>query len=319
MKLRIRPIACFLAIDAQPLMAARPVTYQPRRRAAFETITVRGFATRIARWGNPMLDPIVLLHGFLDTCETFQFLVDEMPADWNFIAVDWRGFGDSASNNAPYWFPDYLADLDALLDLLAPQQALRLVGHSMGGNVASLYAGVRPTRVSAVVSLEGFGLPPTRPEQAPARYARWLKELREPPTRKRYDSVEQFAQLLRQRNARLTAERAAFIALAWTRPVAGGVELRGDPWHRLINPQLYHREEAEACWRAYGGPVQIVLGDQSDHRRALGESAQPAAFASVFPQLEVVTVAGVGHMLHHEDPAQVASTIRPFLARHAGN
>jgi pimeloyl-ACP methyl ester carboxylesterase len=293
--------------------------YQPRRAATFEMLSLRGLPARIARWGSGT-DPVLLLHGFLDTCETYQFLVDEMPADWNFIALDWRGFGDSAQNGAPYWFPDYLADLDALLELLAPDGALRLVGHSMGGNVAALYAGARPERVRALVSLEGFGLAPTQPEQAPARFARWLEELRTPPERNRYESLAQFAKLLLKRNSRLSPERAQFIARAWTRPHAGGgVELRGDPWHRLVNPQLYRREEAEACWRAYDGPVQMLLANKSDHLRHLGESASPAAFERVFRQLELRTLAGVGHMMHHEDPAQVAAAIQPFLARHAAN
>lgn len=291
--------------------------YQPKRAAKFETLTLRGLPARVARWGDGG-DPVLLLHGFLDTCETYQFLVDEMPDDWSFVALDWRGFGDSAQNAAPYWFPDYLADLDALLDLLAPHEALRLVGHSMGGNVAALYAGVRPERVRAVVSLEGFGLAPTTAEQAPARYGRWLEELRSPPERNRYESLAQFSKLLLKRNSRLTPERAQFIARAWTRPQPdGGVELRADPWHRLVNPQLYRREEAEACWRAYGGPVQMILANKSDHLRHLGDSARPEAFERVYRQLELKMLVGVGHMMHHEDPAQVAAAIAPFLERHA--
>lgn len=291
--------------------------YQPKRVPRFEMLSLRGLPARVARWGDGE-DPVLLLHGFLDTCDTYQFLVDEMPADWSFIALDWRGFGDSVQCGSPYWFPDYLADLDALFEHLAPPHPLRLVGHSMGGNVAALYAGVRPQRVRALVSLEGFGLAPTKPEQAPARYARWLDELRSPPERNRYESLEQFVKLLLKRNPRLTPQRAQFIGRAWSRPAAdGAVELRGDPWHRLVNPQLYRREEAEACWRAYEGPVQMLLANKSDHLRHLGEHASPAAFERVFRQLELTILSGVGHMMHHEDPAQVAAAMQPFLARHA--
>jgi pimeloyl-ACP methyl ester carboxylesterase len=64
-------------------------------------------------------------------------------------------------------FADYLADLDQLLDHYAPGEAVDLVGHSMGGNVAMMYAGVRPARIRRLVNLEGFGMPATRPARRP--------------------------------------------------------------------------------------------------------------------------------------------------------
>ena len=50
-----------------------------------------------------------------------------------------------------------------VLDLLSPQAPAPLVGHSMGGNIACSYAGIRPERVRCVVNLEGFGLARTAP------------------------------------------------------------------------------------------------------------------------------------------------------------
>ena len=67
------------------------------------------------------------------------------------VAMDMRGFGRTQRPDDGYWFPDYLADLDALLDHLSPDAPLDLVGHSMGGNIVMLYAGARPQRVRKVV------------------------------------------------------------------------------------------------------------------------------------------------------------------------
>ena len=84
--------------------------------------------------------------------ETFQFLVDCFSADRTCIAIDMRGFGRTQRPDDGYWFPDYLADVDALLDQLAPDAPVDLIGHSMGGNIAMLYAGARPNRVRRTTS-----------------------------------------------------------------------------------------------------------------------------------------------------------------------
>ena len=111
---------------------------------------------------------MLLLHGWMDTGASFQFVVDCMADDSSCVALDWRGFGRTDWEPNGYWFPNYLADLDALLDILSPNQPTHLVGHSMGGNVASLYAGVRPERVARLVNIEGSGCPACRPIRHPS-------------------------------------------------------------------------------------------------------------------------------------------------------
>ena len=109
----------------------------PRRTARHR---IRGVDYCINEWGDENAAQLFLLHGWGDTGSTFQFLVDELSADWMVIAPDWRGFGESHHRAECYWFPDYVADLDALLAIYSPDRAVRLVGHSMGANVAGLYA-----------------------------------------------------------------------------------------------------------------------------------------------------------------------------------
>ncbi|HVN42447.1 MAG TPA: alpha/beta hydrolase [Steroidobacteraceae bacterium] len=289
-------------------------TYAPRRPARRTITTVRGLGCHLTHWGGRDGDPLVLLHGFMDCGETFQFLVDAMPEGRRFVAPDWRGFGRSGWSAAGYWFPDYFADLEALLDDLGLTSPVTLVGHSMGGNVAMMYAGLRPERVGAVVNLEGFGLPRTRPQQAPERYREWLRQLRDPPANPVYPSSEALAALLRRRNPRLTAQRAAFIAHAWTEPCdGGGVRLRYDPAHKRVNPVLYRREEAEECWRSIEAPVLLVLGGESGHLQRLAEEGLPEALSRIVPTLEVRRIEGATHMLHHEQPEALAQAVEAFL------
>lgn len=187
-----------------------------------EYLTVRGLRHRLLRWGPPHPSPTVLLHGFMDASETWQFMIEHLPGDWSFVAFDWRGFGGTDRAPGGYWFPDYFADLEALLGQLVRRGRARVVAHSMGGNIATIYAGVRPERIEWLVNLEGIGLMPTRPEQAPGRYAEWLDAIAREPRGARWSSVERFAQQLHAKNPRWTAAQADFIARAWTRPCADG-------------------------------------------------------------------------------------------------
>ena len=127
-----------------------------------------------------------MAHGWMDVSASFQFMVDCLQGDWHVIACDWRGFGlTENSGTDSYWFLDYVGDLDAILQHYSPNEAVNLLGHSMGANVSMIYAGVRPQRIRKLVNFEGFGMPLTRPEQAPGRYLKWLDELQATPRMRR--------------------------------------------------------------------------------------------------------------------------------------
>jgi len=287
--------------------------YRARRNPRESFVEVRGLRHRLLAWGPTEAPPRLLLHGFMDCSDTYQSLVDALPDDWHCIAPDWRGFGGSAQTGMPYWFADYLADLDALLDSLSLAEPVRLVGHSMGGNIAALYAGVRPERIRSVASLEGFGLPRTDPADAPIRQRRWLDQLRAPPAGSRYLSVSQLAEKLAHRNPRLPPAYARFVAEAWTIPSPeGGRVARFDPWHRLVTPVLYRREEIEATWRNITAPVLMLLASESEFLGGLGPDAEPGAFHSHLSRLTLQTLPGLGHMMHHEDPLKVAAALQEW-------
>ena len=294
--------------------------YRVLRPPRHETLRVRGLDMHLTRWGpepSEAASPIFLLHGWLDAGETFQFMVDAMQRDWPVVALDWRGFGRSEWPQQGYWFPDYLGDLDALLAELSPAAPARLVGHSMGGNIACSYAGIRPERVRCIVNLEGFGLARTSPAQAPARMRKWLDQLKSQPVRKDYASFEELAGIIRFRYPRFSAAQAAFVAEAWGKLDGGGrVRLAGDPRHTLVNPVLYKREDAEACWRELRAPLLMLVGEESDHLEKLGEDGTTAAFRAIFPHIEIARVAGAGHMLHIERPDLVAPLVESFLDAH---
>jgi pimeloyl-ACP methyl ester carboxylesterase len=281
-------------------------------------VPIRGLRYHVRRWRRDGAPKMVLLHGWMDVSASFQFLVDALRDEWDVYAPDWRGYGLTDWGRSDcYWFPDYLADLDFLLDWIEPGGAANLVGHSLGGNVAALYAGVRPQRVAKLVNLEGFGLATTRPEQAPRRYARWLDELHDPPRLRSYADFAELAQRLRKNNPRLTVERAGFLARHWGREAGDGtVVLCGDPAHKIVNPVLYRYDEVRACWQQVSAPVLWVDADGSDTLKRLAiDEAGHAERRSAFPKVEYVTVRDAGHMLHHDQPETVARLVESFLTR----
>ena len=276
---------------------------------------IRGLRYHIRTWGPPDGPRIFLLHGWMDVSASFQFLVDGFTREWCAIAPDWRGFGLTEWSREGYWFPDYYADLEALLDHYQPDEPVRLVGHSMGGVVSSIYAGIRPDRVSRLVSLEGLGLARHPPDQAPLRYLHWLGQLKDAPGFKSYCSFEEVAARLRRKNPRLSEGQAAFLARHWAKRLDNGeVVLASDPRHKLVNPYLFRVEEAIACWRRISAPVLLVSGKQSDIPSRMKYTPEELAERkSAFRNRREIELDDAGHMMHHDQPQRLARIIEEFF------
>ena len=302
--------------------------YQVIRASRSEFVPIRHLNYHVRLWGEPRPGqaPLVMVHGWMDVAASYQFVVDAFDADHHVIAPDWRGFGltSPATGQAVdhYWFPDYLADLDFLLDHYAPDQPVNLVGHSMGGNVVMLYAGVRPGRIRRLVNLEGFGMPATRPSQAPARYARWIDELqrlhRGDMPLKAYADAAGVARRLMKTNPRLSQDKADWLAQHWARPTAQGQwEILGAPAHKVTSAQLYRVEEVLEIYQRISAPTLAVeasddsLGQWWQGQYTLAEYHERLKFV---PDVRRARVSDAGHMLHHDQPEQLARLIEDFLA-----
>lgn len=287
-------------------------TYQARQRRLRRVFDIRSVRYNVTEWGNPAAPLFIYLHGWGDSGATFQFVVDALQRDWHVVAPDWRGFGRSSVQCTSYWFPDYLADLHELLEIYSPDRPVRLVGHSMGANVAALYAGTMPERVRAFVNIEGFGLTGSDASDAPQRYRRWIEEARAEPLFSSYPDKQSLARRIAKRNPRMTLPQAIFVAKEWGCVGGDGrVQLRADPRHKLPNPVLYRRAEAEACWKAITAAVLMVTGTASSLAREAAEHGW-----TIWPAKEKIIIDETGHMLHFEAPAELAGVIESFLSKY---
>lgn len=294
------------------------------KRAASRFIDLRGMRHHVLEWGEPGAPLVVMLHGWMDVGASFQFLVDALDGPWRVVAPDLRGFGRSEWQAQGYWFWDYVADLDALLTCLSPDAPVRLVGHSLGGNVAMHYAGARPARVRALVSLEGFGIPFEQAQIAPRKMTAWLDALRDPPVFRPYDDLGAVADRLQKNNPRLTRAKAEFLAAHWARVTNDGrATLVSDPRHKLPYPTVYRMEDTFAIWRAITAPVLWVAAAQSHIPRWLDTHPEGEMGADGLggvrqrlkevPGAALALIDDAGHMLHHDQPHAVARAIEPFL------
>ena len=261
----------------------------------------------------------------MDVAASWQFMVDAFSEAFvsqrPIIALDWRGYGlTEAPTTDSYWFPDYLADLDALLDNLYPEQSIDLVGHSMGGNVVMMYAGSRPERIRRLVNLEGFGMPATQTSQAPLRMAQWLDELKAQRAGsndlKPYADPAGVAARLMKTNRRLSQDKADWLAQHWASPGPDGQwHILGDSAHKVINPYIYHVDEALEMYRRISAPVLAVeaaddsLGQWWKGRYTL---AQYHERLQAVPHLEKTVIQDAGHMLQHDQPETLARLIEKF-------
>ena len=299
--------------------------YPIQHAARSEFIPIRHLSYHVMQWGSPAADktPLVMLHGWMDVAASFQFVVDALEQDHWVIAPDWRGFGLTETPNTDnFWFPDYLADLDQVLDHYVGDRPVNLMGHSMGGHVATLFAGVRPERIHRLINLEGFGLPTTRPAQAPSRLAKWMDELkafnRGEMNLKPYANLEAVAQRLMKTNPRLGADKAHWLAQHWANANTHGEwRILGHAAHKVVSAQLFKADEAQAIYERITAPMLCVVASDDSIQQWWKDSYSLSEFKqriSVVRNLTHATIEDAGHMLHHDQPEQLAQLIEDFLA-----
>lgn len=271
------------------------------------TFSLRGADFGGIAWGEGGT-PTVLVHGFLDHAGSWQRTAERLPG--HRVALDLRGHGRSpwAGPIDTYHVAEYVADLDALVSRLGGR--VRLVGHSLGGAVASVFAGARPERVERLVIVDGLGLPDGG-EEARSRMVRFLDGVaaRESGHALRvFPDLSAAARRLCNIYPFLPTDWAAVLAARGTRRVEGGWAWSYDPRHLLRSPTPYRQDGHLQFLRAIRCPVLSVHPEGS-----LFPPENVARMESEIGDLRVVTLPGVGHMVPLQAPQALAEAIVAFL------
>lgn len=256
---------------------------------------------------------MVLLHGMLENAWAWETTVEAgLLGAFHLVSVDFRGHGDSdrVGSGGEYHISDHIGDLHDLVPQVA-RARVSLVGHSLGGAVAGLYAGAMPERVHRLALLEGTGLP--KPGAGPARATRWLRDrerVRSRPQRS-YASLDEAAARLRQTDATLPYQLALRLAEKGTRLGDDGRRrFKHDPRLTAGRPEAFDPELARLFWAEVRCPVLIVEGERSEMRLPADEGKRRW---SAFRDWRHALVADAGHMIQRDQPAAVAGLLRGFL------
>lgn len=274
-----------------------------------------GLAAHVLEWDAGGDHTVVLVHGFLDLAWGWAPTVDAgLRGRYHVVAPDLRGHGDSdwVGAGGYYHFLDYLADLEALVAQVG-RARVSLVGHSMGGGIAALYAGTWPDRVHKLALLEGTG-PPADTSAPPDRVALWVaswRRARAKPPRTFATVAEAVARLCKY-DPHLSPELAAALAEKGTRPLVDGrLVFKHDPLHGSVDPNPFRLALARSFWERVTCPVLLVDGSLSAFRHAPDEAERRAR---CFRHVTQAVIEGAGHMMQRHRPGEVARVIAELLA-----
>ncbi|MGB3711962.1 MAG: alpha/beta hydrolase [Erythrobacter sp.] len=260
--------------------------------------------------------PLILVHGGRDHARSWDWTAEALSDEYRVIAMDHRGHGDSDwVSDGNYSVGDMVYDLAQLIHQLGVGP-VRIVSHSMGGNVALRYAGTFPDMVEKLVAIEGLGPSPKRLAEMretpyPERTAEWIAKKRKAAGRtpRKYESIETaFARMIEE-NSYLTEDQARHLTIhGVNRNEDGTYSWKFDPHLNVWPVEDVADEFLRATWAAIECPTLLLYGADSWASNPEGDGR-----LDHFKTAEVVEFEKAGHWLHHDQFDRFTATVRNFL------
>jgi len=267
-------------------------------------------------WGNADKPSLLLIHGGRDHCRNWDWTAAALRNDWHVIAPDLRGHGDSQwSPDGSYTMAGYVYDLAQLIHQqgLAP---VRIVAHSLGGNIALRYAGIYPETVERLAAIEGLGPPPRALADLAARTIvdrmdEWIREQRSLAGRlpRRYASIEDAFRRMQEENPHLSAEQARHLTIHGVNQNEDGTySWKFDNYVRAWLPYDMTGRDIRLLWSRIDCPTLLLYGKES-------RSGDPADDGRMEPfrRARAVGLERAGHWLHHDRLEEFLRIVRDFL------
>jgi pimeloyl-ACP methyl ester carboxylesterase len=262
-------------------------------------------------WGNDQAPPLLMIHGNRDHCHNWDWLAGRFADDYHVIAPDLRGHGDSQWNvGSAYAMAEFVYDIAQLVrqTRTAP---VRIVAHSLGGNVALYYAGVFPEEVVRLASIEGYGRPvEVDPPSPAARLRGWVELGRAMSGRtpRRYATLDEAFERMQEANPHLSPEQARHLTIHGSNQNEdGSYSWKFDNYVYLHDAWDFAGDAGRGLWGEIRCPLLLISGAES-------WAARPGVdLLAGFRDARHEIVADAGHWVHHDQLDVVTGLLRDFL------
>ena len=233
---------------------------------------------------------LLLIHGYTDSSRSYAGLSAMLPG-FNLVIPDLPGHGASSARQQT-GITGYACDIETLIDHLGLERLI-IVGHSMGGMIATELAAKLGDRVEALVILAS-SLTPAMPDDGFLAMA--IERFSDPidPADPFFDDWHGCARPV----------DPAFLAVARREAAA----MPADVWRRIFKGM------SSLDLRKLAGTVTCPVLALSGADDPLFGPDEQARLVAAFPNARGRTLAGHGHNLHWEDPALVAKLLRDLAA-----
>ena len=267
-------------------------------------------------WGNPDAPPLILQHGGRDHCRSWDWVAQELRHDWHVIAADLRGHGDSAwSPDGDYTLNAYLYDFAQLIHTLGHDR-VTVVAHSLGGNIATRFAGLYPDKVLKLVNIEGLGSSPEQIAEREkvgyqGRLRDWIANKRKAAGRlpRRYPTIEAAYERMKEENAYLTDAQAQHLtSQGINRNEDGTWSWKFDNYLNVWPIDDVAQDDIHALWGAITCPMRLFYG-----RDSFASNPERDGRLRHFNTARVIEYENAGHWLHHDQFDRFMGDLRAFL------
>ena len=267
-------------------------------------------------WGNEDAPPMLLIHGGRDHCRNWDWVAQAFRDEYHIIAPDLRGHGDSQwLLGGGYNQIDYVYDVAQLVHQ-RQHTPVTIIGHSLGGSISLLYTGLYPDTVRRLVSIEGTGPPPAIVEQRikqplTKRLHIWIEELRGIAGRvpRRYKSLEDAYERMQTENPHLTEVQARHLTIHGSNQNEDGTySWKFDNYIRAFPPIGLTEREVHELYGRISCPTLLFHGKES-----WASNPQEDGRSQHFQNVQVASIKGAGHWLHHDRLDEFLAITRTFL------
>ena len=283
---------------------AMGVNFSVERQPEDRQVRANGLLFHYLDWGNRGADTVLFLHGALQQGHSWDFVSLSLCADYHVLALDARGHGDSEwAPDGDYSLEAHQRDLDGLVDALGLDRFI-LVGHSMGGRSAYVFASRHPDTLKALTVVD------TGPEMGRTGESR-IRAFRELPDE--LDSYEEFADRVQSYTGRPRDQVTGALKYSIRKRSDGKWTWKYDKVLRApgFRPGGWDRDRLWECVSQVCCPTLLVRGGDSDF--FLPEVMD--RMLQLIPGSTGAVVPGAGHLVAGDKPAAFVVALRTLLDR----